>query len=158
MTQSLNLLIGPSGAGKSTFAKNMELGLIISSDEFRANMTGNAQDMSLDSIIWREIYDIAENLLLKHHVIAIDATNLRTKTRRKFLSIAPPTCNITYWIIDRPMSEKERDGGWRLGVEVNGVPLMHWHSTLFHQNLPDILAGDNDSRVTVKDMRSKSCK
>ena len=65
---------------------------------------------------------------------------------------------IFYHVIDRPILEKYRDGGWRNEVmfdqkDGSQIALIDKHARSMKGSLKAILAGDDDSRVTVYDHR-----
>lgn len=83
----LIILSGVPGAGKSTFARENQWGgpvVILSTDNIRKTLTGNASCLDKDEIVWRYIYAVLE----KPHVNAtyiVDATNIATKRRLSYL-------------------------------------------------------------------------
>jgi hypothetical protein len=69
--------------------------------------------------------------------------------------LAPLDQNVMYYIVDRPIEEKLRDGGWRLDVmKPNGKNIVQDTHDRFQLALPYILDGDGLSNVIVADARS----
>ena len=82
----LIILSGIPGSGKSTFAKEYNEGplVILSTDNIRRMITGDAGCLDKDDVMWKYIYEI----LAKPHVNAtyiVDATNLVFKRRKSYL-------------------------------------------------------------------------
>ncbi len=153
----LILLIGPAGAGKSAYAKsNFREHEIVSTDELRAQLCkGDFKDQSKNDQVFAAMRALVETRLRHGLLTVVDATNIKDRDRKALLAIAPKDCKVEYHIVNRPMSDKERDGGWRNKCLVRDgarhIPLMHKHEAVFKQNLPAILAGDNDPRVVCID-------
>lgn len=86
--------------------------------------------------------------------VVVDATNLRSKDRKSLRVLYEFDTKIKYIVINRPMKDKIRDDGWRNSITMKAnKSLMEIHENTFKSNLTAILAGDNDSRVTVFDYR-----
>jgi hypothetical protein len=166
----LILMVGPSGAGKSHYcAANYPASWVISTDEIRKDLCGaaTAQDRNDD------VLRIASAQLSSGLSVVIDATHLRRKTRLEHAELALPTTEVEYVVVDRPMVEKERDGGWRNHVKFHtpqlkgGDPtwqdvfdapkkietLIEKHSQMFGSQIKDILRGDGNGAVVVRDLR-----
>lgn len=153
----LSLMVGPSGAGKSYFLRSPEaakykihLHQIISSDAIRIDLCSNFLDQSKND----EVFAIAHTLIRARLEAGLptvfDATNLRKKDRLAVADLSPGLKR--YFIINRPMPEKYRDGGWRNEL---GFDLIGKHEMTFNSQLKDILAGDNRSDVEVIDLRGR---
>lgn len=151
----LVLLVGPSGAGKSTYSSMFKPSCIISSDDIRDTLSGDFQDQSRNKQVFTAIHKIVKARINSGLLTVVDATNIRSADRKAFLDLVPENCEIEYHVIDRPLNEKKRDGGWRLTVENKGVNLIDKHDQVFNSNLKYILDGDGDLRVTVIDAREK---
>jgi hypothetical protein len=150
----LFMMVGPSGAGKSTFAgKHFAPDMVVSSDVIRERMTGDPGDQSKNAEVYAALHAIVKTRIKHGLSTVVDSTNLRARDRRAIRDVVPQDTQITYIVIDRPLTEKIRDGGWRLGVDIDGVPLMSKHARTFQSGLKHILAGDSDPRVTVEDLR-----
>lgn len=154
----LILLVGPSGAGKSTHAYRMGYtdDQIVSSDAIRQTLCGDFRDQSKNQQVFAALHAIVKTRLDFGLRTVVDATNIRTADRRAFLEIAAKDAEIHYHVIDRPLNEKLETGGWRLEVENKGVGLIEKHHQTFQSNIKDIMNGDGDPRVTVKDYRKSS--
>lgn len=148
----LTLMVGPSGAGKTTYAKGLPG--YISSDELRAEYTGDFRDQTRNDDVFTALHRIAKARLDSGLPVCIDATNLRRKDRLACVSLAPIGARISYVVMDRPLAAKHATAGWRGSVEVDGVPLVEYHHHRFQSALRDILAGDGLPNVDVVDLRS----
>lgn len=167
----LILLVGPSGAGKSTHVKNYiyemerqggtklwtKLGAyeVISSDEIRTTLCGWHGDQSKNKQVFKALHEIVKARICNGLLTVVDATNLNKKDRLSITKLFENDIEIEYHVIDRPLEEKLRDGGWRLNVDIRGRNLIEVHHEKFQQNLPDILTGDDDPRVRVIDLRKE---
>lgn len=156
----LLLMVGPSCAGKTwALENNFELqeiensGVIVSSDSLRQQLCGDFRDQSNNTQVFDALHHLVRVRITHGLNTIVDATNIKNKDRRAITSQVPPDTKIMYFVIDRPLPEKIRDAGWRKDVIVKGKSLIEYHHTVFQANLKDILAGDNDPRVTVHDIR-----
>lgn len=144
------MLVGPSGAGKSTYARTNYAGeTIVSSDAIREELSGAGGMAGSQDAVFAAVRDRAKAALAAGKTVVIDATNLRRSDRLMNTDLVPEDIPIEYVVIDRPMAEKERDGGWRL----EKPQLLSTHAKMFEAELSDILAGDNRGNVTVLDRR-----
>jgi len=146
---TLILMVGPSGAGKSTWLIDNSRGYVISSDEMRYELTGNFQDQSQNEAVFDAVHDLARTRLRHGLDTVIDATHLRRKDRLASVACAEGG-PVKYIVIDRPMEDKRRDGGWRNALDFD---LIGKHDQTFRSQLKDILAGDGLPNVTVRDLR-----
>lgn len=151
----LILLVGPSGAGKSTHAQMLGYtdDQIVSSDAIRQTLVGDFRDQSKNEQVFVALRAIVKTRIENGLRTVVDATNLRNADRRAFLEIAPANAEIHYHVINRPIKDKLATGGWRLEVENKGKGLIERHDQIFQSNLKEILNGDGDPRVIVKDYR-----
>jgi hypothetical protein len=147
----LTLMVGPSGAGKSTWASGLPG--YISSDELRREFTGSIQDQSRNEDVFTALHRIAKARLESGLPVTIDATNLRRRDRLACVALAPAESGVRYVVIDRPIHDKRRDGGWRNNVVINGKTLIEVHHERFQSGLRDIMAGDGLPNVFVLDQR-----
>lgn len=164
-TAHLNVLVGPSGAGKSRFAMRSPLfpkrhgtyliPIIISTDDIRVQLTGDFKDQSKNDQVFTIYHKDIKHHLECGRVVYADATNLHAKDRKKLLSLLPKGVTATYHIIDRPLEDKLRDGGWRndVFIEKAGKWLIEYHHDKFQSGVKYALEGDGDERVTVVDHR-----
>ena len=148
---ALTLMIGPSGAGKTRFAKGLPG--YISSDELRAEYCGNIQDQSRNDDVFTALHRIAKARLDSGLPVTIDATNLRRRDRLACVGLAPAGARITYIVIDRPLAEKTKDGGWRNDVKIGDKTLIEVHHERFQSTIKDIMRGDGLPNVNVVDLR-----
>lgn len=156
---TLHLLVGPSGAGKSTYAIlefDWEKIEVVSSDNLRQAFCGDWKDQSKNEQVFDALKAIVKARIDNGLETVVDATNIRNADRRSLRDLVGPDCRIVYHVIDRPIKEKLATGGWRLEVFPKGgnLNLVESHHNTMHNNLKDILRGDNDPRVEVKDMRT----
>jgi hypothetical protein len=152
----LTVMIGPSGAGKSEWIKGMGYPgrMVLSSDEIRADLCdGDFKDQSQNNVVFSAVHHIARERLLHGLPTVVDATNIRRKDRVAVAKLAPEDTVVQYVVIDRPMEQKIRDGGWRNDVIIKDIPLMQYHQNTFKSNLKFILAGDDLPNVRVNDLR-----
>ena len=98
------LPIGISGSGKSTWLKERlknEYDIVVSSDELRLKLTGRVSDESKI----KEVFELAELMIddavKQNKSVYYDATNLRSKHRRRFVNkyINNPNVRIEYYIL-----------------------------------------------------------
>lgn len=153
----LTLLIGPAGAGKSTWAaRHAAPGSVVSTDALRAELLGDHRDQSHAPRIFAEAQRRAAWRLNRGLPVVYDATNLSARERRAMIDLLPPGHPVRYVIVDRPLADKLRDGGWRLEVRCDGETLVERHHRAFANALPNILAGDHLPQVIVEDARGTS--
>ncbi len=146
----LTVLVGPSGSGKSTLVGNGSA--VISSDQLRIDLTGDMADQSQNDRVFGTMRELAIARLRLGLPVIIDATNLKTKDRMAAAMIAPPSMPILYRVINRPLADKIRDGGWRNGVSIKGMTLIERHEQIFQANKKMILRGDDLPNVTVENL------
>lgn len=154
----LTLMVGPSGAGKSmwlwrTEAAALEFNIhsshIISSDQIRHDICGNFKDQTRNGEVFAALHAIVKTRIDHGLPTIIDATNIKRADRVKAIELSAGG-PVRYIIIDRPMEEKRRDGGWRNEL---GFDLLMKHQNTFNSNLKDILKGDGYQNVEVIDLR-----
>ena len=78
----LHMLIGVPGSGKSTLAKRNEHegNIIVSSDDIREELTGDAGDVSQDKEVWPLFYSRIREYLSEGLDVIADATHLQPFT------------------------------------------------------------------------------
>lgn len=142
---SLVLMIGPSGSGKSTLASNLfKSHEIISSDNIRAELTGDFRIQSRNDEVFDEVHRRTELLIRRGQRAVVDATNLKSRDRRYYVELAKKyNVKLYYLVVNRPLEDKINTGGWRL--EVKG--LIQKHDETFKSNLREILKGDGYATV-----------
>src|SRR6478752_1897791 len=80
---SLVLLIGAAGAGKSTLAARLfEPSEVLSSDAFRALISGDAADQRATRTAFDRLHRELATRLLAGHLTVLDATNLQRSARQ----------------------------------------------------------------------------
>jgi len=155
----LHIMVGPSGAGKTHFLLTLPRqtvkypGVILSSDAFRTEITGDIKDQSANTQVFAAIHALVEARTKSGLTTFVDATNLHARDRRALRDRCGKDTKIFYHVIDRPLAEKHRDGGWRNDVIIKGTKLIDKHHQSFKSGLKYILRGDDDPRVTVIDHR-----
>ena len=83
---SLVALVGPAGAGKSTFAaRHFRPDEILSSDAFRAAISGNAGDQRATRPAFAALHRALTRRLAAGRLTVVDATNLERHARRALL-------------------------------------------------------------------------
>lgn len=158
----LTLMVGPSGAGKSTYLAGScwdLIGEIVSTDETRFKMCGDLRDQSKNEQVFAYVRDKIMLNMQYGIPTVVDATHLRRKDRLAHVSLAPAGTTVRYIVVDRPLKDKLRDGGWRLDVKIphdgNEITLVEKHDMTFKSNERDIMKGDSLPNVEVVDMRIK---
>lgn len=149
----LTLLVGPSGAGKSRWAAgNADPEAIISTDAIRAELSGDFRSQEQNVQVFRLAHERLQKRLSAGLPAVLDATNLRRQDRLAALALAPADHPVRYVVIDRPLDEKRRDGGWRL----EAGNLLERHHDMFRSQIGAILAGDERDNVEILDLRSNA--
>lgn len=153
MTPTVTLLIGPSGAGKTTWLDSPEakfLGIkpehVISSDKIREELCGDFQNQSKNKQVFEILHDRLGMDVYTGLNVVIDATNITRKSRMGIHKWVPTHVPVRYVVINRPMEEKYRDGGWRNRLDFD---LIAKHEQTFQSQLSDIMNGDGLPNVTV---------
>ncbi len=148
----LTVMVGPSGAGKSTYARYMAG--YVSSDDLRQEYCGDFTDQRRNDDVFTALHRIAKARLDSGLPVCIDATNLRRRDRLACVALAPYGTRVRYAVIDRPLTEKKHDGGWRNDVHIGGQTLIEAHHGRFQSSLRDIMTGDGMPQVDVVDLRT----
>lgn len=156
----LTLMIGPSGAGKSSFlycmnnttATNLKIDSthIVSSNQLRSDLCGNFQDQSKNAEVFAALHAVVKTRIDHGLPTVVDATNIKRADRMALVKMAEGS-PVRYIVIDRPLEEKRRDGGWR--NDIPGLDLIGKHHQAFQSQLRDILKSDSQPNVTVVDLR-----
>ena len=82
----LIIMCGPSGSGKSTIAKQID-GIVISTDDIREELLGDANDQSNGDLIFNTAYYRLESFMGSDNVVIFDATNLNSKSRKRAIEL-----------------------------------------------------------------------
>lgn len=150
--QLLTMMVGPSGAGKSVCANMLSHTTntpVISSDAAREQITGTIEDQSKNEQVFSYVHGVIETRVNHDLPIIMDATNLRRKDRVFAASLAPIDTIVKYVVVDRPLDQKIRDGGWRNDVMIKDKTLVQAHHERFQSVKKDVLKGDGLSNVVV---------
>jgi hypothetical protein len=145
--QSMTLTVGPSGAGKSTWSEAQGLD-VVSSDEIRKGRSPDGETPGSQSEIFHEVRTRSSMVLRDGRSVIVDAMHIEPEDRLRQLAVAPADLKIKYVIIDRPLSDKQRDGGWR---EKAGLVEKYHHA--FSEHATGALSGDGRNDVEVIDLR-----
>ena len=147
----LTIMVGPAAGGKSTWCDmHVASDECLSSDNLRAEFTGDFRDQSRNADVFTALHLIAKARLASGLPVTIDATNLHRKDRLACVELAPPGVGVRYVVCNRSMADKVRDGGWRNSVIMgDGKTLIEAHEQRFKSQLRDILRGDGLPQVTV---------
>lgn len=153
----LFLMVGPTGAGKSTWLASEQaksFGIypecVVSSDQIRVDLCGDFKDQTRNDEVFHAVHAVARARITCGLRAVIDATNIRRKDRMVAAMLTAGPC--WYMVIDRPMEEKRRDGGWRNEL---GFDLLAKHEQTFRSQEAEILKADGMGHVTVYDLRVK---
>lgn len=86
---SLVLLVGAAGAGKTTFAaRHFAPGEVLSSDAYRALLSGDEADQSVSRVAFRILHRELERRLADRRLTVVDATNAAPGNRRQLIQRA----------------------------------------------------------------------
>jgi predicted kinase len=145
--QTMTMTIGPSGAGKSTWSATQGID-IVSSDQLRIELHGSAEAPGDQSAIFRQVRARSARLLGKGKDVIVDAMHVEAEHRLTQSAVVPPDVRVRYVIIDRPLAEKQRDGGWR-----HEKGLVEKYDLLFADQAAAVLTGDGRDDIEVVDLR-----
>jgi protein phosphatase len=121
------VLVGAAGAGKSTLAHRLfEADEVLSSDAFRAMISGDESDQRVSGRAFRALAAALERRLAAGGRAVVDATNLRPSDRRPWLMAARrhgvPALAV---ILDPPAEEVRRQGLGRRRVVPGPIVTRH---------------------------------
>jgi protein phosphatase len=86
---SLVLLVGTAGAGKTTFAaRHFAPDEVLSSDAYRALVSGDEADQSVSHVAFRILHRELERRLADRRLTVVDATNVARGNRRQLIDRA----------------------------------------------------------------------
>lgn len=150
----LTMLIGPTGAGKTTYAvaeyddlKEGEHLEIINSDNIRSELGITTYTREDNARVFRLAHELCLTYINNGINVIFDATNLHAKDRKALTSKLVENVNINYILLDKPLSEK-------IKYTRHNEELVRRHHESFQSGVKYALAGDEDSRVTVWDLRN----
>ena len=108
--QNLIVLIGIPGCGKSTFADHArnEAGMtVISTDEIREELTGEAGSQERNKDVFPLAYGRTRRALEEGKDVVFDATNVTRSSRKQVLSCIPDrnSIRVTYVWFDVPLAK-----------------------------------------------------
>lgn len=91
MQVELHICIGCQGSGKSTWARqyikeHVEV-LYLSTDVMREELTGNASDQTVNSLIYNRMKTKAEAALRRGQFVLLDATFIRKSWRKDYVKL-----------------------------------------------------------------------
>lgn len=141
------MTVGPSGAGKSTWSASQGVETV-SSDAGRDMIHGSGDAPGDQLGIFRHVRANSARILSKGRDVIVDAMHVEPEHRKRQAATAPPDIKVRYVIIDRPLEEKQRDGGWRLEKG-----LVDLYDRVFAAQVTTALAGDGAPNVEVVDIR-----
>lgn len=85
---SVLLLVGAAGAGKSTFAARHFAGSILSSDDLREAISGDAANQAVSRVAFAALHRSLNQRLAAGRLTVVDATNLTAAARTAIRRIA----------------------------------------------------------------------
>jgi hypothetical protein len=148
--QSMTLTVGPSGAGKSTWSATQGVD-VVSSDEIRKERSPDGEVRGSQSEIFHEVRVRSAKVLANGRSVIVDAMHVEPDDRLRQLAMAPADVQKKYAVIDRPLADKQRDGGWR-----GQKGLVEKYHRLFIDHAAAALAGDGRGDVEVVDLRAQA--
>ncbi len=103
--RALILLIGVSGSGKTTFARHhFRPAEIVSSDYYRAVVADDENDQTATKDAFDLVHQVVEKRLKRGLLTVIDATNVKSSDRKRFLEQAQTfNCQAVALIFDLPI-------------------------------------------------------
>lgn len=87
----LFVLMGIPGCGKSTWAMNMGLGTIYSSDSIREEISGSAANQDVNAAVFPLFHHRIKSSLYSGHNVVADSTALTPESRKEFRDLATLT-------------------------------------------------------------------
>jgi len=120
----LVLLVGAAGSGKSTFAaRHFERAEIVSSDELREAIAGDAADQSRNRAVFGALARAVAHRLAARRTVVVDATNLERSARRPLLAMArfhrlPAVAIVLHVTLDDAVARDRRRRGRTVGTDV----------------------------------------
>jgi predicted kinase len=89
---ALIMMVGIPGSGKSTWiSKNsVENTVVVSPDDIRRELSGNVSDQTQNAKVWFLVKERTSKALRDGKNVILDATNVASKSRKRFLQGLPP--------------------------------------------------------------------
>lgn len=81
----LYTMVGLPGSGKSTFAKHHPNCVVVSTDEIRAELFGDANEQKEGNKVFAVAFERIANALAENKDVIFDATNVGRKNRKQIL-------------------------------------------------------------------------
>lgn len=147
--QSMTLTVGPSGGGKSRWSSEQGVE-IVSSDEIRKETSPDGETPGSQAGIFHRVRAASSKILEEGRDVVIDAMHIEPEHRLRQISIAPPDVGIRYVIIDRPLTDKLKDAGWRAGRNI-----VEKYDQVFPSKVGAALDGDGHPRIQIVDLRQQ---
>jgi protein phosphatase len=148
---SLVVLIGAAGAGKSTFAaRHFTPDRILSSDAFRAMLSGDEADQTVSSRAFRLLHRAVVRRLEAGELTVVDATNVERNGRRSFLrrAIAARVPAVAIVLDLHPAVVLGRNAGRHSRVVDDDIVRRHL-AAIRHAADPALLEAEGFDRVFV---------
>ncbi|WFU45958.1 AAA family ATPase (plasmid) [Bradyrhizobium sp. CB82] len=146
----MTLTVGPSGAGKSTWSAEQGIE-VISSDEIRGERNPDGEVRGAQSEIFHEVRMRSAKVLGNGRSVIVDAMHIEPDDRLRQLAIAPADVQKKCALIDRPLEDKQRDGGWR-----GQKGLVDKYHRLFADHADAALSGDGRVDIEVVDLGTRN--
>jgi len=143
------MTVGPSGGGKSRWSSEQGVE-IVSSDEIRKETSPDGKTPGSQAGIFHRVRAASSKILEEGRDVVIDAMHIEPEHRLRQISIAPPDVGIRYVIIDRPLTDKLRDAGWRAGRNI-----VEKYDQVFPSKVDAALEGDGHPRILIVDLRQQ---
>lgn len=114
----LDILVGLPGSGKSTWAEDFAgYAVIISTDQIREEINGNAADQSNGDKVWATAYNRARYWLHLGYNVIFDATNCGRANRRAVLQeLKDHACKVNAFYFNTSIEECKRRNAARARV------------------------------------------
>lgn len=149
---ALVLLIGAAGSGKSTLAaRHFAPDEVLSSDAFRAAVSGDPLDQSATPEAFRRLHAALDGRLAAGQLTVVDATNVQGRARRRLLATAArhgrPTVGI---VLALPLDLSLQRNAGRTGARVPDAALRRQDADL-RRSLPLLPTEGFAAVVTLED-------
>jgi predicted kinase len=88
--------VGIPGCGKSHFGLGLSANAIVSTDDIRSRITGDANDQSANEQVFAQFHFDIHTWLMGNKSVVADATNLDKSSRERLRAIATQINNVAY--------------------------------------------------------------